>query len=111
MDPGAKVTYNGVEVGKVATVDEVTVGDEPKAKITLDVDPKYIHLIPKNVDAAISATTVFGNKYISFTSPKDPTPATHHVVRRHRRDRRDHRVQHAVRDADVGVASRSTRSS
>ena len=74
MDPGAKVTYNGVEVGKVATVDEVTVGDEPRARITMEVDPKYIHLIPKNVDAAISATTVFGNKYISFTSPKDPSP-------------------------------------
>ncbi len=74
MDPGAKVTYNGVEVGKVSRVDEVTVGDQPRAKITMDVDPRYIHLIPANVDAAISATTVFGNKYISFTSPKNPTP-------------------------------------
>src|SRR6185312_13088697 len=55
MDPGAKVTYNGVEVGKVKDVQEVTVGDEPRAKITLDVDPKYIHLIPKNVEASISA--------------------------------------------------------
>ncbi len=74
MDPGAKVTYNGVEVGKVSSVDEVTVGDQPRAKITMDVNPKYMHLIPANVDAAISATTVFGNKYISFTSPKNPTP-------------------------------------
>ena len=74
MDPGAKVTYNGVEVGKVSRVDEVTVGDQPRAKITMDVNPRYIHLIPANVDAAISATTVFGNKYISFTSPKNPTP-------------------------------------
>ncbi len=74
MDPGAKVTYNGVEIGRVAGVSEITVGDQPKAKITLDVDPKYLKLIPKNVDAKINATTVFGNKYISFTSPKDPTP-------------------------------------
>jgi phospholipid/cholesterol/gamma-HCH transport system substrate-binding protein len=74
MDPGAKVTYNGVEIGRVASVDEVTVGDAPRAKITLDVDPQYIRLIPANVDAKISATTVFGNKYISFTSPKDPSP-------------------------------------
>ncbi|MFI5506437.1 MCE family protein [Mycobacterium sp. NPDC051804] len=73
MDPGAKVTYNGVEIGRVATVDAVDVGGEPRAKIVLDVDPKYIKLIPKNVDADISATTVFGNKYISFTSPKDPS--------------------------------------
>jgi len=74
MDPGAKVTFNGVEIGRVATVNAVDVGGEPRAKIILDVDPKYIELIPKNVTADISATTVFGNKYISFTSPKDPSP-------------------------------------
>jgi phospholipid/cholesterol/gamma-HCH transport system substrate-binding protein len=74
MDPGAKVTYNGVEIGRVGSVQAVNVGDEQRAKITLEVDPKYLHLIPKNVEADISATTVFGNKYISFKSPKDPTP-------------------------------------
>jgi phospholipid/cholesterol/gamma-HCH transport system substrate-binding protein len=74
MDPGAKVTYNGVEIGRVGNVEEVNVGDEQRAKITLEVDPKYLNLIPKNVEADISATTVFGNKYISFKSPKDPTP-------------------------------------
>jgi phospholipid/cholesterol/gamma-HCH transport system substrate-binding protein len=74
MDPGAKVTYNGVEIGRVGQVDQVNVGDQPRAKIILDVDPKYLKLIPKNVDANITATTVFGNKYISFTSPKNPTP-------------------------------------
>ena len=74
MDPGAKVTYNGVEIGRVGQVEAVTVGDQPRAKIILDVDPKYFKYIPKNVNADISATTVFGNKYISFSSPKDPTP-------------------------------------
>jgi phospholipid/cholesterol/gamma-HCH transport system substrate-binding protein len=74
MDPGAKVTYNGVEIGRVGKVEEFTVGDEQKAKIILNVDRKYLDLIPRNVNADITATTVFGNKYISFTSPKDPTP-------------------------------------
>jgi phospholipid/cholesterol/gamma-HCH transport system substrate-binding protein len=74
MDPGAKVTYNGVEIGRVGKVEEINVGGEPQAKITLEVNPKYLNLIPKNVEADISATTVFGNKYISFKSPKDPTP-------------------------------------
>ena len=74
MDPGAKVTYNGVQIGRVARIDEVNVGGEPQAKITLDVDPKYIDLIPANVVADITATTVFGNKYVSFSSPKDPVP-------------------------------------
>jgi phospholipid/cholesterol/gamma-HCH transport system substrate-binding protein len=74
MDPGAKVTYNGVEIGRVGKVQEITVGDQQKAKITLDVNKQYLHLIPRNVNADITATTVFGNKYISFTSPKNPTP-------------------------------------
>jgi len=74
MDPGAKVTYNGVEIGRVGNVQAVSVGDQPRAKITLDVDPKYFKFIPQNVIADITATTVFGNKYISFTSPKNPTP-------------------------------------
>ncbi|MGE2691908.1 MCE family protein [Mycolicibacterium pulveris] len=74
MDPGAKVTYNGVEIGRVAAVDGVTVDDEPRAKILLDVDPKYLDLIPRNVDASIDATTVFGNKYINFSAPENPTP-------------------------------------
>jgi phospholipid/cholesterol/gamma-HCH transport system substrate-binding protein len=71
-DPGVKVTYNGVEIGRVGAVDEVDVGGEPRAKLTLDVDPKYLKYIPKNVVADISATTVFGQKYISFSSPKNP---------------------------------------
>src|SRR6202011_1619927 len=46
----------------------------PAAKFVLDVNPKYIRLIPANVNADIKATTVFGNKYVSLTSPKNPTP-------------------------------------
>jgi phospholipid/cholesterol/gamma-HCH transport system substrate-binding protein len=72
MDPGSKVTYNGVEIGRVATIDAVNVGDEQKAKVVLDVNRQFINLIPKNVDAAIKASTVFGNKYVAFSSPKDP---------------------------------------
>jgi phospholipid/cholesterol/gamma-HCH transport system substrate-binding protein len=74
MDPGSKFTYNGVEIGRVSEVNEVSVGDDTHAKILLEIDKKYLNLIPKNVNAEISATTVFGNKYISFTSPKNPSP-------------------------------------
>ncbi|HME49183.1 MCE family protein [Mycobacterium sp.] len=74
MDPGSKVTYNGVPIGRVATINQVDVGGQPKAKLTLDVNPRYIPLIPANVDANIKATTVFGNKYVSFTTPKNPVP-------------------------------------
>ena len=74
MDSGNKVTWNGVEIGKVGAVSGTTVGGQPRAKITLEVDPKYLYLIPANVDAKINATTVFGQKYISFTAPKNPVP-------------------------------------
>jgi len=74
MDPGAKVTFNGVEIGRVIDVSEYSVSGEPRARITVDVNPKYLKLIPRNVDATIDATTVFGNKYVNFRSPKDPSP-------------------------------------
>lgn len=34
-------------------------GGEPAAKLILEVDPKYIKLIPSNVNADIEATTIF----------------------------------------------------
>ncbi|MCV7216495.1 MCE family protein [Mycobacterium crocinum] len=73
MDPGSKVTYNGVEIGRVTNVSEVNRGGKSAAELTLEVAPRYISLIPANVDAQIKTSTVFGNKYVSFTSPKDPT--------------------------------------
>ncbi|MGO9383285.1 MAG: MCE family protein [Mycobacterium sp.] len=74
MDLGSKVTFNGVAIGRVSKIDETQHDGRPMATITLDVEPKYIPLIPANVDANISASTVFGNKYVSFTTPKNPTP-------------------------------------
>ena len=73
VEPGAKVTYNGVEIGRVAGIGAVEVDGEPKARLSLDVDPDYLKFIPANVVADIQATTVFGNKYISLSSPEDPT--------------------------------------
>ncbi len=72
MDPGSKVTYNGVEIGRVAKVTSADRDGKSVAELTLEVNPRYISLIPANVDAQIKASTVFGNKYVSFTSPKDP---------------------------------------
>jgi phospholipid/cholesterol/gamma-HCH transport system substrate-binding protein len=74
MDPGSKVTYNGVEIGRVSKVDEIAIDGQPKARLTLDVNPKYIKSIPANIEARINATTVFGNKYVAFTSPENPVP-------------------------------------
>jgi len=74
MDQGSKVTYNGVSIGRVAGISEVEHRGKPAAEFTLDVDPQYVGLIPVNVIAKIQATTVFGNKYVSLTSPKESAP-------------------------------------
>jgi phospholipid/cholesterol/gamma-HCH transport system substrate-binding protein len=73
LDAGAKVTYNGVQIGRVAKISAVEYRGKQAAKLSLDVYPTYIKLIPANVDAQIKATTVFGGKYVSFTTPKTPS--------------------------------------
>jgi phospholipid/cholesterol/gamma-HCH transport system substrate-binding protein len=73
MEPGAKVTYNGVQVGRIKAIQEVMGNGGPQAKFTLDMDQKYIRLIPANVNANIQASTVFGSKYVSLTAPEHPT--------------------------------------
>jgi phospholipid/cholesterol/gamma-HCH transport system substrate-binding protein len=74
MDPGSKVTYNGVEIGRVAHISEVMRDGKPAAKFSLDVYPRYLKLIPANVNADVKATTVFGGKYVSLTTPQNPSP-------------------------------------
>ncbi|MGK2867335.1 MAG: MCE family protein [Mycobacterium sp.] len=73
MDPGSKVTFNGVPIGRLASAGVVTDGPAPRTRLILDVKPQYLALIPANVDAQLRATTVFGNKYISFLSPQNPS--------------------------------------
>ena len=72
MDPGSKVTYNGVAIGRVNTIEPTLADGKEAAKFSLEVDPKYIKLIPANVQGDIQATTIFGNKYVSLTSPAAP---------------------------------------
>ncbi|OBK14123.1 MCE family protein [Mycobacterium asiaticum] len=74
MDPGSKVTYNGVQIGRVGDIQEKLKDGKPAAKFTLEIYPEYIGpngVVPENVDAQIKATTVFGGKYVSLTTPKD----------------------------------------
>ncbi len=74
LDPGAKVTYNGVPVGRVAEVGTAArTGTGVRARVMLDVDPRYVPLLPANVEASVTATTVFGNKYVALRSPEHPS--------------------------------------
>ncbi len=72
-DPGSKVTYNGVQIGRVGKIPEISRDGRPAAKFTLEIYPQYLGAQRSgsgNVeDAQIKATTVFGGKYVSLTTP------------------------------------------
>ncbi len=75
MESGSKVTYNGVVIGRVGTVSSINRDGRSVARVTLDVDSHYVPAIPANVRADIKASTVFGNKYVALSAPKDPSAA------------------------------------
>jgi virulence factor Mce-like protein len=70
MNPDAKVKLHGVEVGRVATI-----GPRPDggAVLHLALNPKWLGLIPANVDAHIVSSTVFGAKFVELVVPHSPS--------------------------------------
>jgi phospholipid/cholesterol/gamma-HCH transport system substrate-binding protein len=79
VDPGSKVTLNGVEIGRVSRIDTTMADGAEQAMIVLLIDDRYLSSIPANVVADVRASTVFGNKYVAFSSPEDPS--SQHVSR------------------------------
>lgn len=73
VDPGSKVTLNGVEIGRVTGIATTPTASGEQAALTLEVDPRFLPLIPSNVVADVTASTVFGNKYVAFSSPEHPS--------------------------------------
>lgn len=72
MNPDAKVKMRGVEVGKVDSIEQQADGT---AALHLAMDPSQMHLIPENVRADISSSTVFGAKYVDLQAPDVPSSA------------------------------------
>lgn len=72
MNPDAKVTLYGVQVGKVSSIEELPDG---QAAIHLALDPARLAIIPDNVSVDISSSTVFGAKRIRLVPPADPSPS------------------------------------
>ncbi|MFC4603661.1 MCE family protein [Rhodococcus kronopolitis] len=69
MDPDAKVKLRGVQVGKVASIEN----ENGQAQLNLAMDPSSMHLIPSNATVEIKSTTVFGAKYVNFVVPENPS--------------------------------------
>src|ERR1700758_787158 len=70
MNPDARVKMRGVQVGKVASIEERPGG---QALLHLAMDPSDLHLIPSNVLVNIASTTVFGAKFVQFVPPANPS--------------------------------------
>ncbi|MGH3675590.1 MAG: MCE family protein, partial [Mycobacterium sp.] len=73
MNNDADVKMRGVQVG---TVDSIESRPDGTAALHLAMDPKQLHLIPKNVLVDIASTTVFGAKFVQLIPPDDPSPET-----------------------------------
>ncbi|TGD88474.1 MCE family protein [Mycolicibacterium sp. CH28] len=70
MNPNAKVKLNGAQVGKVSSIDSLPDG---KAALHLAIDPSLVDVIPANVAADITSSTVFGSKFVELLPPADPS--------------------------------------
>lgn len=71
MNPDAKVKMRGVEVGRVASIDERPDG---KAELHLEMNPGQLELIPANATVDIASSTAFGAKFVEFNAPENPSP-------------------------------------
>ena len=71
MNADAKVQVRGVQVGKVASIEELPDGG---AALHLAMDPDRLSAIPANALVDIASTTVFGAKYVQFVFPDNPSP-------------------------------------
>jgi virulence factor Mce-like protein len=70
MHPDAKVQVRGVQVGKVASIEDLPDGG---AALHLAIDPSRLGAIPANALVDIASTTVFGAKSVEFVFPDNPS--------------------------------------
>jgi virulence factor Mce-like protein len=76
MNPDAKVRMLGVQVGKVASIEERPDG---QAAIHLAMDPSQLRFIPANVLVDVASSTVFGAKFVQLVPPAEPSAQTMHA--------------------------------
>ncbi len=72
MYPDAKVKLHGAQVGRVDSIEPLPDG---RAALHLAIDPGSIGVIPANVGAEVTSSTVFGAKFVELVPPADPDAA------------------------------------
>ncbi len=70
MYADAKVKMRGVQVGSVASIEELPNG---QAALHLAMNPSQLKFIPSNVLVNIANNTVFGAKYVQLVPPAEPS--------------------------------------
>ncbi len=73
MNPQARVKLNGAQVGHVSSIELLA---DQRVALHLAMDPDAMELIPANVTADITSSTVFGAKFVQLTTPPDPSAAS-----------------------------------
>lgn len=67
MNPAAKVTLRGIEVGRVTSVRN----DGDHAVLELDMNSARLQYVPANVRADIKSNTIFGAKNVNLVVPEE----------------------------------------
>ncbi|WP_369803091.1 MCE family protein [Mycobacterium sp. EPa45] len=70
MNPDAKVKMQGIQVGKVDSIESLTDG---QAAIHLAMNPADLQFIPANVLVDVTSSTVFGAKFVDLVPPAEPS--------------------------------------
>jgi phospholipid/cholesterol/gamma-HCH transport system substrate-binding protein len=76
MNPDARVTLRGVQVGKVDSIEALPNG---QAALHLAMTPSALQYIPANVLVDIASSTVFGAKSVQLVTPSEPSAQRLHA--------------------------------
>lgn len=72
LDRGAKVTYNGVVIGRVSDIAAERRDSTTGARLTAEIGSRFLSVMPANIRADVRASTIFGNKVLELSTPAAP---------------------------------------
>jgi phospholipid/cholesterol/gamma-HCH transport system substrate-binding protein len=73
MTEGSVVRLNGILVGKVKRIELTGSSDATRAvRMTLEIEQRFLHSIPKDSEVGFSAENVLGTKYLNIQRGQSP---------------------------------------
>ena len=84
LEPGADVHFQGVKIGKVASVKLTRLSDPHRTVVvTMRVDRRFLSQIPVDSKSEIDTANVLGNKFIEINRGESPTPVQDGAILEH----------------------------